>query len=49
MGRIFLVELPGHLSQLLSSWKSEFGSNALFSRGVADFLSPVKVSWNAIT
>lgn len=34
MGRIFLVEPPGHLSQLLRSWKSEFGSYTLFSRGV---------------
>lgn len=43
------MELPGHRSQLLRSWKSEFGSNALFSRGVAGFPAPVKIGWNAIT
>lgn len=45
----FLVEPPGLLSQLLRSWKSEFGSNTLFSRGVADFPAPVRIGWNAIT
>lgn len=45
----FLVELPCHLSWLLRSWKSEFGSNTLFSRGVADFPAPVQIGWNAIT
>lgn len=50
VGRIFfLVEPPGLLSQLLRSWKSEFGSNTLFSRGVADFPAPVRIGWNAIT
>lgn len=43
------MELPGQLSQILRSWKSEFGSNALFSRGLADFPAPVKTGWNAIT
>lgn len=45
----FLGKLPGHLFQLLRSWKSELGSNALLSRDVADFPAPVKISWNAIT
>lgn len=40
------MELPGHLSQLLRSWKSEFGSNTLFSRGVAGFPAPNRLECN---
>lgn len=40
------MELPGQLPQILRSLKSEFGSNARFSRGVADFPAPVKTGWN---